>query len=185
MTSARRYGAGANPTACRSDQPPGAAQSRERGRDRRQQAPVGVGDHRFVDVPARDCELLAQHDDVEVLRAARTSREASQRNEEAVDDPIHEDSASARVATGQTTTAEFPAPTGANHEFISQGIRACRRSARSRACCRWLLRRLDSGGRFGASGCRRVDRGHHRLPGMHRPHSRRRRHRTAARHDLR
>ena len=35
------------------------------------------------------------------LRAARTSSEASQRSEQAVHDPVHEDSESARIASGQ------------------------------------------------------------------------------------
>ena len=41
--SARRCGAGANATVCRGDQPPGSARSRERGRNRPEQAPLGVG----------------------------------------------------------------------------------------------------------------------------------------------
>ena len=52
------------------DQPPGSARSRERGRDRSEQAPVGVGALGSVDLAAQHAELVAQHDDLEVLRAA-------------------------------------------------------------------------------------------------------------------
>ena len=60
------------------DQPPGSARSRERGRDRSEQAPVGVGEFGAVDLSAQHTELVAQHDDLEVLRAARTHSEPSQ-----------------------------------------------------------------------------------------------------------
>ena len=52
------------------DQPPGSARSRERGRNRPKQAAVGVGDLGSVDLAAQHSELVAQHDDLEVLRAA-------------------------------------------------------------------------------------------------------------------
>ena len=89
-----------------------SVRSRERGRDRLQQAPVGVGDHRSVDLPAQDCELVARHDDLEVLRAARTYSEAKQRNEETADNAVHEDSGSARIAAGQRPRPSFRHPQG-------------------------------------------------------------------------
>ena len=52
------------------DQPPDSARSRERGRNRSEKAPVGVGELGSVDLPAQHSELVAQHDDLEVLRAA-------------------------------------------------------------------------------------------------------------------
>ena len=52
------------------DQPPGTPRSRERGRNRPKQAAVGVGELGSVDLPAQHSELVAQHDDIEVLRAA-------------------------------------------------------------------------------------------------------------------
>ena len=52
------------------DQPPGSARSRERGRYRSEQGPVGVGELGSVDLSAQHSELVAQHDDLEVLRAA-------------------------------------------------------------------------------------------------------------------
>ena len=52
------------------DQPPGSARSRQRGRDRSEQAAVGVGELGSVDLAAQHSELVAQHDDLEVLRAA-------------------------------------------------------------------------------------------------------------------
>ena len=60
------------------DQPPGSARSRERGRDRCEQAPAGVGELGSVDLAAQHSELVAQHDDLKVLRAARTHSEPSQ-----------------------------------------------------------------------------------------------------------
>ena len=41
-----------------------------RGSDRCEQAPVGVGELGAVDLSAQDCELVAQHDDLEALRAS-------------------------------------------------------------------------------------------------------------------
>ena len=41
-----------------------------RGRDRFEQAPVGVGELGSVDLLAQHSELVAQHDDLEVLPAA-------------------------------------------------------------------------------------------------------------------
>ena len=52
------------------DQPPGSARSRERGRYRPEQAPVGVGELGSVDLSAQHSELVAQHDDLKVLAAA-------------------------------------------------------------------------------------------------------------------
>ena len=48
----------------------GSARSRERGRYRPEQAPVGVGELGSVDLPAQHSELVAQHDDLDVLPAA-------------------------------------------------------------------------------------------------------------------
>ena len=52
------------------DQPPGSARSRERGRDRSEQAPVGVGELEAVDLAAQHAELVVQHDDLKIFRAA-------------------------------------------------------------------------------------------------------------------
>ena len=52
------------------DQPPGSARSRERGRYRFEQARVGVGELGSVDLSAQHSELVAHHDDLEVLGAA-------------------------------------------------------------------------------------------------------------------
>ena len=46
------------------------ARSRERGRNRSEQAAVGVGELGSVDLSAQHTELVAQHDDLEVLGAA-------------------------------------------------------------------------------------------------------------------
>ena len=52
------------------DQPPGSARPRERGRNRSEQAAVGVGELGSVDLSAQHSELMAQDDDLEVLGAA-------------------------------------------------------------------------------------------------------------------
>ena len=52
------------------DQPPGSARSRERGRDRAEQAPIGVGELGSVDLSTQHSELVARHDDLKVLPAA-------------------------------------------------------------------------------------------------------------------
>ena len=54
-SSARRCGAGANATVCRGLPATrlGSARSRERGRDRSEQAPVGVGELGPVDLAAQ------------------------------------------------------------------------------------------------------------------------------------
>ena len=52
------------------DQPPGSARPRERGRNRSEQAAVGVGELGSVDLSAQHSELVAQDDDLDVLGAA-------------------------------------------------------------------------------------------------------------------
>ena len=52
------------------DQPPGSARSRKRGRNRSEQAAVGVDEFRSVDMAAQHSELVAQHDDLKALRAS-------------------------------------------------------------------------------------------------------------------
>ena len=47
-------------------------------RDGVQQGPVLVGERWSVVLLVQDCELVAQHDDLKVLRAARTHSESSQ-----------------------------------------------------------------------------------------------------------
>ena len=69
---------------------PASARSRERGRDRAEQAPVGVGELGSIDLAAQHSELVAQHDDLEVLRAAATHRQPCQQREEPVKDATHE-----------------------------------------------------------------------------------------------
>ena len=110
--SARRCGAVPAQQCVGGDQPPGSARSWERRRYRFEQAPVGVGEFGAVDLvlAAQHTELVAQHDDLKVLRAARTYSEANQRNEEAVDDAVHEDPASARIAAGQRPRPSFRHP---------------------------------------------------------------------------
>ena len=52
------------------DEPASSPPSGQGRRDRTQQGPVLIGERWSVVLPAQDCELVAQHDDLEVLRAA-------------------------------------------------------------------------------------------------------------------
>ena len=92
------------------DQPPGSARSWESGRNRPEQAPVGVGELGAVDLPTQHTDLVAQHDYLKFLRSARTHTEANQRNQQAVDDAVHEDPSSARIAPGQRPRPSFRHP---------------------------------------------------------------------------
>ena len=71
---------------------------------------VGAGGRWSAVLSAQDCELVAQHDDLKILRAARTHSEASQPNQQAVDNAAHEDSASAPIAAGRQPRPSFRHP---------------------------------------------------------------------------
>ena len=80
--------------------------------DGAQNRPVVVGERGSVVLSVQDAELVAQHDDLDVLRAAGTYSEAGERREEAVQNAVH------RLRIGadfpcSTVTSEFWAPTPA------------------------------------------------------------------------
>ena len=72
--------------------------------------------HRWsVNLAAEHCELVSQHDDLEIFGTARTDSEPNEPNHEAVGGASHHlivGSCSRR----STPTAEFPTPTGSQNE---------------------------------------------------------------------
>ena len=58
-----------------SDQPPGPAGTGEHGGDGAEQAAVGLGQRRAVDLSAQDHQLVTEHDDLDVLVAARAGQQ--------------------------------------------------------------------------------------------------------------
>ena len=100
------------------NQPP----RRERGRARataprseRSSSVVEVGP---LDLATKNGELMAEHDDLEVLGATRAHRESSQRGDETVKISIHKAPSSWSVLPGQRRTAGFSAPTGAKPHAV-------------------------------------------------------------------
>ena len=94
------------------DDPAVAAWAGERGGDRAEQGPVVVVERGSVDLAAEDGELVAQHDDLEVLGAARTDSETGERSDEAVEDARHDRSASAAFRPGQRPRPNIRPPHG-------------------------------------------------------------------------
>ena len=59
-----------------------------------EQGPVVVGEHRTAGAATEDVELVTQHDDLEVLGATGTNRQARQPGDKAIQDAMHEASGS-------------------------------------------------------------------------------------------
>ena len=59
-------------------------------RDSAQQRPVLVGEGWSVVLSVQDCDLVAQHDDLEVLRASQAHSQPCQQREEPVQNATHE-----------------------------------------------------------------------------------------------
>ena len=72
------------------DEPTDTSRAGERRGDGAEQCPVIVGQLRLFGLASQDGELVAEHDDLEVLRTARARSEPRQRREEAVEDAKHE-----------------------------------------------------------------------------------------------
>ena len=77
------------------DDPACSTWAGERGGDRAEHGAVSVVDGGSVDLTAEDGELVAEHDDLEVLGAARADREAGKHGDEAVENAGDSRSASA------------------------------------------------------------------------------------------
>jgi hypothetical protein len=54
------------------------APPRQHTRDRGQEDPIGVGEIRTRDLPTEDRQLMAQHDDLEILGSSRTEPQRHQ-----------------------------------------------------------------------------------------------------------
>jgi hypothetical protein len=80
--------------------------------DRAEQSPIIICDHGTGIAPAEHGDLVAQHDDLEVLGAARTNSQTSHRREETVQDSKHEASLIGTRRAWSTHTTEFRARTG-------------------------------------------------------------------------
>lgn len=78
--------------------------------DRPEKGPVVVFDDRFRVLASKDRELVAQHDDLEILRAPRPDRETDQSDEKAIQTATHPLIVGPRFRRSSTTTG-FPAPT--------------------------------------------------------------------------
>ena len=59
-------------------------------RDGAEQGPVLAGEGRPVVLSVQDCDLVAQHDDLKVLRASQAHSQPCQQREEPVKDATHE-----------------------------------------------------------------------------------------------
>jgi hypothetical protein len=77
------------------DDPAGASWAGERGGDGTEQGPITVVDFESVDLAADDGELVAEHDDLEVLGATGTEGKTGQSGYEAIGNAKHRWSASA------------------------------------------------------------------------------------------
>ncbi len=108
-----RYSA-AMPTQQRlgSHQPASIPRTWEGLSDRAKQAPVIVAQLRAVYLSIQHAQLVAQRDDLEILRAARTNSQACHRRKETVQDTKHEASLIGQHRAWSTQTAEFRARTG-------------------------------------------------------------------------
>ena len=83
------------------DEPGNSPPSGQGRRDRTQQRPVLIDERWPVVLPARDCELVAKHDDLEDLRASRANSQARQRHQQPVQNPTHRTPGCRRIMAGQ------------------------------------------------------------------------------------
>ena len=94
------------------DEPASSLRSGHRRCDGTQQGPVLLRERWRVVLPAQDCELVAQHDDLEVLRASRAHSQARQRHEQSVQNATHRTPGCERIMPGQRARPHSWAPTG-------------------------------------------------------------------------
>ena len=84
--------------------------SRQDRRDGTQQGPVLIGDAWSVALAVQHCELVAQHDDLKILRASRAHSQARQRHEQPVQNATHRTSGCKRIMPGQRTRPNIGHP---------------------------------------------------------------------------
>ena len=85
------------------DEPAGSLPSRQGRRDRTEKCPVLIGEGWSAVLAVQDCELVAQHDDLKVLRASRTYRQACQRHEQQLQNATHRTPGCNRIMPRQRT----------------------------------------------------------------------------------
>ena len=71
------------------DEPAGSLRSGQGRSDRTEQGPALVGEGWSVVLSVQDRELVAEHDDLEVLRASRAHSQACQRHQQPVQNATH------------------------------------------------------------------------------------------------
>ena len=92
------------------DEPAGSVPSRQGRRDRTEQGPVLIGEGWSAVLAVQDCELVAQHDDLKVLRASQTHRQACQRHEQPIQNATHRTPGCNRTMPRQRTRPHFGHP---------------------------------------------------------------------------
>ena len=90
--------------------PTGSLRSRQGRRDRAQQGPVLIGSLRSVVLSAQDCELVSNHDGLEVLRASEANSQTCQRHEQPIQNATHRNPGCKRIMPGQRTRPPFGHP---------------------------------------------------------------------------
>ena len=85
--------------------------------DPTEEGSVVVVDGGTVDLAAQDCELVSQHDDLQVLRAARAHCEADKADHEAIQGAVHQPKVGPRSRRSRPTT-EFRAPKGPSRSYL-------------------------------------------------------------------
>ena len=85
------------------NEPAGSLRSGQGRRDGAEQGPILVGERWSVVLSAQDCELVAKHDDLKVLRASR----ARQRHEQPVQNATHRTPGCKRIMPGQRARPYF------------------------------------------------------------------------------
>ena len=93
-------------------EPARSLSSRQDRRDGTQQGPVLIGDGWSVALAVQHCELVAQHDDLKILRASRAHSQACQRHEQPVQNATHRTSGCKRIMPGQRTRPNIGHPHG-------------------------------------------------------------------------
>ena len=121
------------------DEPAGSLWSGQGRRDGTEQGPVLVGEGWSVVLPVQHCELVTQHDDLEVLRASRAHSQARQRHEQPIQDATHGLPGCKRIMPGQRARPYFGHPHAAiaPSRTRSSSARAGRSVCRRRTVSWW------------------------------------------------
>ena len=126
------------------DEPASSLRSGQGRCDGTQQGPVLVGERWAVVLPAQDCELVAEHDDLEILRASRAHSQARQRHEQSVQNATHRTPGCERIMPGQRARPHFWAPTGPHGSQNSKQANATTETSPSATNNTSPISRLDT-----------------------------------------